>query len=211
MAFLFWICSACFLDSPQEAGMGLVSVPINQHIRRLSLLERHSQVRTNHVPGKEIETESPASSRWKGSLHTLLFLLCPLQSWDQTPSVSSQRPPFLTYNEPSSTAPAGVPCAFLYCNPVLVCRAQLLSFRKGLRKGPGANYREAPSCLFFLALVPLVGRQSDAWGATSNPNLQVRGVIKVEQRWAVLPTGPTTLRLWEGDLVLGTQIVLFVF
>lgn len=104
-----------------------------------------------------------------------------------------------------------MPCAFLYCNPVLVCRAQLLSFRKGLRKEPGANYREAPSCLFFLVLVPLVGRQSDAWGATSNPNLQVRGVIKVEQRWAVLPTRPTTLRLWEDDLVLGTQIVLFVF
>lgn len=42
----------------------------------------------------------------------------------------------------------------------------------------------------------------------SNPNLQVLGVIKVEQQWAVLPTEPTILCLWEDYLVLGTQIVL---
>lgn len=74
----------------------------------------------------------------------------------QIPSyaLSSQLPPFLTYNEPSSAAPAGVPCAFLYCNPISVCRAQLLSFRKGLRKEPGANYREAPACLLSCASTP---------------------------------------------------------
>lgn len=84
-------------------------------------------------------------------------------------ALSSQLPPFLTYNEPSSAAPAGMPYAFLYCNPVSVCRAQLLSFRKGLRKEPGANYREAPSCLSFLVLVSLVGWQNDAWAATFQP------------------------------------------
>lgn len=86
------------------------------------------------------------------------------------PSPASFLPSWPRMRQHVIYSPPGVHFSFFYCDLLLVCWAQLLSFRKGLWKGSGPNYRKAPSCLFSPVLVPQVGQQSDAWSATFQPH-----------------------------------------
>lgn len=118
------------------------------------------------------------------------------------PSPASFLPSWPRMRQHVIYSPPGVHFSFFYCDLLLVCWAQLLSFRKGLWKGSGLITGRLLPVFSLLCWYPRWGSRVMHGVPHFNPILQILvGGIKVEQQWPTShrTNNPLSLGRWVGS------------